>query len=316
MIGLGKVGKPLPDHFAALDHQDFPVPGIPIAQFKIKLIDPDGIERYQDGAGDIAVTITDVGWGNYRTLFTPDKVGGWLLVVTHDTPVAPYSPNGYFWWGQRNDYMVYSQDLDDVGPGTGDHMQEIEVLESGTNNPLAGVRVYVYNAAQTQLVAQGYTDALGIKQVNLNDGDYTVILYRLGTHTFSNPLDLTVVAPYNKVTYYGTPVTIPSPTFPEGCMVFGYLTNSAGLPRSAVVEVAVVGHKQFTKGGLQVTPVQRQVVSAETDGYWQFELIRSSEFTDPTTKYAFFVDGISQCEFIVPDLDNVNFADLPENAVA
>jgi hypothetical protein len=316
MIGLGKVGKPLVDHFVALDHDDYPVPGVPIAQFKIKLIDPDGVERYQDGAGDITVTITDVGWGNYRTEFTPDKVGAWLLVVVHDTPVAPFSPQGYFWWGQRNDYVVYSQDLDDIGPGTGDHMQDIEVLESGTLTPLANTRVYVYNAAQTQLLAQGYTNGSGIITVNLNDGAYKVILYRLGTHTFSNPHDLTVVAPYAKVTYYGTPVTIPSPTFPEGCMVFGYLTDTAGLPRSAVVEVRVVGQKQFTAGGLQVTPTQRQVTSAETDGYWQFELIRSSAFTDPNTKYAFFVDGISQCEFLVPDADNVNFADLPENAVS
>jgi hypothetical protein len=315
MIGLGKVGKPVVDHFVAMDHNDYPVPGISVGQFQIKLIDPDGVEQHQNGAGPVLVTIVDVGWGNYQTSFSPNKTGSWLLIVVHDTPVLPYSPQGYFWWGQRNNYIVYSQDLDDVGPGTGDHMQDIEVLESMTLLPLANTRVYVYNSAQTQLLAQGYTDVSGILPVNLNDGSYKVVLYRLGTHTFSNPHDLTVVAPYTKVTYHGTPVTIPSPTFPEGCMVYGYLVDSAVLPRAAVVEVRLVGQKQFTSGGLQVTPTQRQVTSASTDGYWQFELVRSSAFTNPKTRYAFFVDGISQCEFIVPDLNAVNFADLSENQV-
>jgi len=307
MITLGKINVPLRDHMKVLDANDNRVPGIPLNEFHYSLRDPDGLERSADQGGDITVTFQEFSFGNYALWYTPDKVGPWYIDVWHLT---------IFPWGQHNDHQIYSQSLDDVGPGTGDHMQKLIVLESGSLTPLQNTRVRVYNDAMTQLVAQGYTDTNGEITVNLNDGTYNVNLYRLGTHTFSNPHALTVVAPYTDVTYYGTPITLPTPTSPEGCMVYGWLTELDGVtPMSAEITVEIVGGKQFTTGGLQVPRSVTVVTSQATDGYWQVELVRSSEFTDPNTRYAFKVDGISQCEFIVPDVDNINFANMDENIV-
>lgn len=307
MITLGKINEVLKDHMKVLDSANQRRPGIPVSEFKYSLRDPDGVERSAQLGGDITVNFIEFSYGNYRLWYTPDKVGAWYIDVWHPT---------IFPWGQHNDHQIYSQSLDDVGPGTGDHMQKVIVKEAVTDLPLQNTRVRVYNDAMTQLVAQGYTNSLGEIELYLNDGDYKVNLYRLGTHTFTNPHDLTVVAPYTDVTYYGTPITLPSPTSPEGCMVYGWLTELDGVtPMEAEVTIEIVGGKQFTSGGLQVPRSQTVVTSRDTDGYWQVELVRSSEFTDPLTRYAFKVDGIAQCEFIVPDVDNINFANMDENIV-
>jgi len=295
-----KINEVIEDDFALLDPvTNLPVSGVPPAAFIVQLFDPDGNEVH----GTVPVTIVELGGGNYRASFTPNKLGVWLLVVIHLT----YCP-----WGQRNDYKVYTQDFDDIGPGTGDHMVTVTVQDSVTLNPITGVRVQVYNEALTTRVAQGYTDAGGQIVLNLDDGTYKVYLKKLGAYTFTTPETLVVSGP-GAVTYQGDAFTPPVPSSPETCMVYGWLTDQSGAPLAAEVTAELVEQKAFTDAGVQVVRRATTTTSRANDGYWELELTRSAQFTDGQKKYSFLVDEVAMCEFIVPDQASVNFATLTEN---
>ena len=81
------------DEFVVLDDDDNPVTGLIQNNFTVLLYDPDEIEV----SANIGLTISEIGNGIYKFLFTPNKLGNWEMVIYHTT---------YFPWGKSGHYKV------------------------------------------------------------------------------------------------------------------------------------------------------------------------------------------------------------------
>jgi len=86
------------EDFTVTDSEGNAVTGLTDSDFTKKLYDPTGNEV----SSSILVTVTELGSGNYRASFTPDKAGDWYLVVYNST---------YFPWGKANTIVVEEADF-------------------------------------------------------------------------------------------------------------------------------------------------------------------------------------------------------------
>jgi hypothetical protein len=298
---LGKKATPLHDTFVCDDALGNLKTGVLPATFGVRLWNPAGAEV----SGSIPVTITELGNGDYATVFTPNLTGRWLIIITHAT---------FFPEGKRNDYDVYNQLFDDIdGAGSGSNIVTFTVQEVGSGPLIPDCTVQIFDATLTTLYAFGLTDAAGQLLRNLDDGNYKVMLKKLGQYTFDPlPKDL-VVSGATPVLYEGAPFNPSSPPSPGTCVVWGFLHDISDDPAARDVVANLVDYKFFTTGGIQVIK-SAKTVTAGPDGYWELVLNRSGEYTAENVKYSFKVGGVSMCEYIIPDIDNINFALLPENS--
>lgn len=83
------------DEFMVVDESDNPVTGLTDGNFTKQLYDPNNNE-VANISGGIPVTILEVGDGLYRTSFTPNELGNWVLLVYNAT---------YFPWGKGASYQ-------------------------------------------------------------------------------------------------------------------------------------------------------------------------------------------------------------------
>lgn len=97
----GVINQPVSEHFTVADSDGNLVPGIPPAQFTLYVYNPTGVEV----SGSVSGSITELGSGNYKYVFTPDAEGTWYVNATHPT---------YFPWGKSDDVQVFQGDLTDV----------------------------------------------------------------------------------------------------------------------------------------------------------------------------------------------------------
>lgn len=99
---IGRKNQTVEDDFTVLDPGGSPVTGLTSGSFGKKLYNPSGSEV----SGLIAVTISELGSGNYRAAFVPDEVGQWYLVVDHAT---------HFPSGKAGTFQVFDEDFDTLG---------------------------------------------------------------------------------------------------------------------------------------------------------------------------------------------------------
>ena len=85
--------------FSVVDLNNALKPGIPFSEFDYLLYEPDG------SSSSVVVTFSELGGGSYRAHFTPDSIGNWYLIVTHDM---------YFPWGKASSIHVVEKDIDTV----------------------------------------------------------------------------------------------------------------------------------------------------------------------------------------------------------
>lgn len=78
-----------------------PVTGLTPGDFSIKLYDPLDSEV----SSAITITIFELGDGYYRTEFTPNLKGKWLLDIKHST---------YFPWGKSKSILVSEENSDTI----------------------------------------------------------------------------------------------------------------------------------------------------------------------------------------------------------
>ncbi len=298
---LGKTGVPLPDRFVCDDGLGNLIVGVPLGQFTVRLWDPTETEV----SGTVPVTLSELGFGDYGTLFSPNLKGRWSLVVYH--PV-------YFPEGKREDYDVYDQLFDDIeGESSGANVVTITVRETGAGPLVPDCTVQIFDVGLTTLYAFGSTDTAGQLIRSLDDGNYKVMLRKLASHTFDPlPKDL-VVSGATAIIYEGDQFSPSTPPTPQTCVVYGWTHDAGDLPISVDIVVDLVEPRQFTTGGLQVIKQARTVSSAALDGYWELVLTRSSVYTADSVRYSFKINDIVMCEYIIPDQTSVNFADLIEN---
>lgn len=304
----GKKDVPLIDDFTVLDGSGNPVAAISPAAFTIALYDSSGAEV----SGSIAVTITELGDGNYRTSFTPNVTGDWLLSITHAL---------YFPWGKRENYQVFQQLFDDLSTetlGPGNRTVEVTV-DDALAAPIVGAWVEVYDATSTSRIAFGYTKAAGQITFQLYDGDYKVYIQKIGQYVFTVPEDLSVSAdpppPDVAVTYIGTLFDPGTPPSPDQCIVYGWEQDVQGGGLAIEVSAQIVGDSNFLTADPHVTgdPVVTTSDPAHMNGpgYWSLALFRSAEYASgPELAVYNFVIGDKTWTVEIPDVDSVAFASL------
>lgn len=96
-----KNGVAVYDEFSVVDNNDNPVTGLVDGDFTKELYNPSDTEV----AGVLGVTVSELGNGLYRVVFTPNAIGQWALRIFNAT---------YFPWGQSANYRVRQSDLDDL----------------------------------------------------------------------------------------------------------------------------------------------------------------------------------------------------------
>jgi len=96
-----KIDNIVIDNFLVVDSSNNPITGLVTGDFTIKLYNPSNTEV----SSSITVTVTELGSGLYRSSFTPNVKGNWLLVLYHAT---------YFAEGKSNDYECVDALFDDV----------------------------------------------------------------------------------------------------------------------------------------------------------------------------------------------------------
>ena len=98
MPSAGKVDTALIDDFVVVNSSGSLVAGLNQGDFTVQLYNPARV----DVSGSVSVTISELADGNYRTSFTPDAAGDWLLLVKHAT---------HFPAGKRAQYAIISRAL-------------------------------------------------------------------------------------------------------------------------------------------------------------------------------------------------------------
>ncbi|MBN1467748.1 MAG: hypothetical protein JW924_03400 [Fusobacteriaceae bacterium] len=90
------------DEFTVNDVDGNLITGLTSGDFTVKLYNPSGSEV----SGSISITITELGYGLYRTNFTPNALGNWTLLITNTT---------YFPYGKSSNYACVQYLNDDIG---------------------------------------------------------------------------------------------------------------------------------------------------------------------------------------------------------
>lgn len=156
-----KLNKVCYDSFGVLD-DDNPVTGLADGDFTKKLFNPNGI----DVSGSIIVTITELGSGLYKSAFTPNLEGHWLLVIYNTT---------YFPWGKAQNYFCREYEIDDIYSD----MATVNELDTQTQILLAFIKnkkLLRKEGAIWYIVVRNATDTADILKKELKDksgGDIT-----------------------------------------------------------------------------------------------------------------------------------------------
>lgn len=160
---IAKIGEILQEDFTVTDENDDLVIGLDDSDFTKVLYDPNGNEV----SSSITITISELGYGNYRASLSLNIIGTWYIVVYH--PV-------YFPWGKKDFIQVYNNDFDSINTlltralGLLQENQYIDNTNYDDNNNLTSCRVRIYSdmakvgsnesVLATYLVTAGYTNNL------------------------------------------------------------------------------------------------------------------------------------------------------------
>jgi len=137
---LGVINQQAEEHFTVADTHGNLVSGIDTTSFTIYIYNPSGIEV----STSVSASIVELGYGNYKLLFTPNLTGTWYVNVTHTI---------YFPWGKNGDVQVYSGDISDVNEnviktlGLVHHNFYIDQTSYDEHGNMISARVRIYSDA-------------------------------------------------------------------------------------------------------------------------------------------------------------------------
>lgn len=159
---LAKIGEAVKEDFTVVNDSQALVTGLEDDDFSKNLYDPDG----NDVSGTVNVTVSELGNGNYRAIFTPNSVGTWYLMVRHDM---------HFPWGKEDTIQVFNQDFDSISDllvrilGLTQENQYIDNTSYDDDDNLISCRVRLYDDStkvgtdqsviETYHVTAGYTNS-------------------------------------------------------------------------------------------------------------------------------------------------------------
>ena len=213
--------------------------------------------------------------------------------------------SGYFADDTTMGYMLVTG-----GGGPGANVVNILVNETGTSLSIPDTFVKVTDATNILTVAKGYTNSSGIFPVGLDDGDYNVILRKAFTE-FTVPETLTV-AGSGTHTYEGSGFSPATPSASGTCVVYGWVTDISTTPvKNAKFKATETLDDRFN-GDSKIVKVTK-TASTNSNGYFELELIRSSQLSHEGVKYKINITytGFSYETYIlVPDSNMANFHTL------
>jgi len=137
---LGKISEPVHEDFSVTDMNENLVPGIDSTAFTYHIFDDSGNEV----SSTSPVTITELGYGHYRSTFIPNSVGTWMVSVYHST---------YFPWGKTGSIQVFGHDFDSIAElvirilGLTQENFSIDDTVYDTLGNLTNGRIKIYNSA-------------------------------------------------------------------------------------------------------------------------------------------------------------------------
>lgn len=187
---------------------------------RIKLSEFDSIKLYSSlgvfANGDtVTVKIYKDGSATPETptVGTATQIGttGIFYYPMSDIAAGPTAFGEYYWTMEdattkkESGFFRVGGWVETASSGPGANATTITVNDA-TPNPISGVEVKVFNAAQTVLLDVKTTDANGQVVFALNDGSYKVQLSK-NQYTFTVPEDLTVSG-VSVDTYAGAPIVI------------------------------------------------------------------------------------------------------------
>jgi|GEM_PF-4158712 len=195
--------------------------------------------------------------------------------------------------------------------GWGSRAVTITVYETATTTPIADVKVTVYDATDTVVVAVGNTDLNGELGLTLDDGDYKVRCRKGGQFSFAASEDLTVSGA-TSATYYGTSFTPTPPADPSMCTVYEWLVDASGADLADItVRAYLNGEEPFRLASGELVKQNEIEVTTDSNGYFELALIRSAQFEDDEQAWEIVIDTMGyRKRVIVPDESTKRLKDL------
>ena len=242
---------------------------------------------------DTSIDTGDVGFwvvgADYKVVLEPDETVDGQTVVS---VLAEFSI------GNRS-----GQDILDQVTGTGNRTITINVKDDGANN-LQDVLVRIEDASR-------YTDVLGNAVFALDDGGYDVIL-RKQFVTFTVPESLTVAGDGTHP-YVGVLVVPSAPTNPDTCVVYGNVIDVKGDPvEGASIFINETDNDTFASTTQKI--VKNKQTTSDATGYWEIEVVRSSQLEPVDSPYAAIITYPNGFKFettiTVPDQASVEFSTI------
>lgn len=185
--------------------------------------------------------------------------------------------------------------------GTGARQVTIHVQDTALVD-VQGVQVDIFDSTNTILLVQLFTDINGDAVVAIDDGTYSVRLFK-SLFSFTVPETL-VVTGDQTTTYTGTAFAAPIPSAPNLCVIFGTIRNAAGIPLAGVCIQAFATKLPQDVGGAQLGEKIAEV-RTDTAGFFQIELVR-------TLVVRFIVEGTDFDQIkTVPDLASQDLTTWP-----
>ena len=196
------------------------------------------------------------------------------------------------------------------GGGPGANVINVLVNELATGLPIPDTFVKVTDVTNILTVAKGYTNSSGIFPVGLDDGSYNVILRKAFTE-FTVPESLTVSGSGTH-TYEGSGFSAANPSASGTCVVYGWVIDIGGSPvKNAKVKATETIDSRFNDSN-KIVKVTK-TASSDSSGYFELELLRSSNLTHEGVKYRINITytGFSyEAHILVPDSNTASFATL------
>jgi len=166
--------------------------------------------------------------------------------------------------------------------GDGSYPVSLAARDSVGGQMVPGVKVSLYNAGMTALMAIGATGSDGVVRFNVDSGAYVVSPFAPG-YVFS-AYDTILVAGATVDTVIGVRFNPGNPASPNLCRMYGFFYGLDGQPVEGVTVTAALTGGAVRHDSLIISPFERVAVS-DSAGYFYIDLIPSNDFDPSGTAY-------------------------------
>ncbi|MCK5603527.1 hypothetical protein KAR91_16705 [Candidatus Pacearchaeota archaeon] len=278
-----------------------------VANLSTKIIAPDGTAL----AGYTEATFSEPGGdGVYVVIFSKaaaipaftleDEPNSYTVVL--DSSTADVEPTS------RDVWIVSQLTWEAASKTTGNRIVTLHI-EDAVAAPIPDVFVRVTDGAGLITIGTGTTDINGDVVLALDDEDYQAVLRKaMVNFTVPEPFTVTGDATFD---FVGNVISPSAPTQPDTCVVFGNVVDVGGSPFEEAEIFINEPESDTFANTLKV--VQNKQTTSDATGFWELEIIRSSQLDPNTKSYNVIIKARSfkfKTTITVPDQDSVEFSTI------